>query len=550
MSTRKKVNILLAVSFVIMGLAYNCVNNDGTRSVFRDTALINAANKKNENGSGDFGKHALRKTSAVDSSPEKQKSSIIAGIDGDSRGKSGVSAETKTAETTETVCRVRVVPEKAAVLRHGGLVLEIPAGAVSAETEIVIQKLGHTEMLNEGMKNVTGSCPGYRFLPHGTRFLKPVRLSMPYNKKLVKGGYEYENLYTYFYNDKKKRWERLRRISIDKQAGLIISRTDHFTDMINSTLTMPESPKPLGFNPNSIKDIKAADPGSGIQLINPPQAVQSGSAGLRYGIQVPPGRNGMAPSVSVSYNSDAGNGWMGVGWDVTVSSISVDTRFGVPRYLTDTESETYVWDGTVLSPTARRAELEARSGTADEPKVFQPRVEGGFSKIERYGSGPLEYWWKVTAKDGRIYCYGGTPEEGLIDAAVLKGPDGIFKWQLAEERDARGNAVRYSYVTVNDSGSGDGSGAYQGAQIYLKSIRWTDYVSGASREEGVFSLEFIRDRELFADQWPGKRRKDVTIDCRPGFKTVTADLLERIEVREGQRLIRSYGFEYKPGAFG
>ena len=33
-----------------------------------------------------------------------------------------------------------------------------------------------------------------------------------------------------------------------------------------------------------------------------------------------------------------GNGWLGVGWDLAVPAITIDTRWGVPRY--DAQKET------------------------------------------------------------------------------------------------------------------------------------------------------------------------------------------------------------------
>jgi hypothetical protein len=60
--------------------------------------------------------------------------------------------------------------------------------------------------------------------------------------------------------------------------------------MINSVVTVPESPQSVNFNPTQIKDIKAADPGSSINLIEVPQANNMGDMRLSYPIEIPPGR--------------------------------------------------------------------------------------------------------------------------------------------------------------------------------------------------------------------------------------------------------------------
>jgi hypothetical protein len=137
---------------------------------------------------------------------------------------------------------------------------------------------------------------------------------------------------TFYFDEQAGSWEELERVAIDLQAKVVVSLTDHFTDMINATVTVPDHPQALSYNPTSIKDIKAADPGAGINLIEAPQANNMGDARLFYPIEVPPGRSGMQPQLGLSYNSSGGNGWLGLGWDLAVPAVTIDTRWGVPRY--------------------------------------------------------------------------------------------------------------------------------------------------------------------------------------------------------------------------
>ncbi|MFC3451656.1 SpvB/TcaC N-terminal domain-containing protein [Amycolatopsis speibonae] len=96
----------------------------------------------------------------------------------------------------------------------------------------------------------------------------------------------------------------------------------------DGAVTAPEHPEGTAFDPNRIKDIKAADPGAGVNLIGPPTANSMGDARMSYPLEVPKGRAGLEPKLAVSYSSGGGNGWLGVGWDVSMPSISVDTRWG------------------------------------------------------------------------------------------------------------------------------------------------------------------------------------------------------------------------------
>jgi hypothetical protein len=67
--------------------------------------------------------------------------------------------------------------------------------------------------------------------------------------------------------------------------------------MINSVVTVPESPQSVSFNPTQIKDIKAADPGAGINLIEVPQANNMGDMRLSYPLEIPPGTSGDAATI-------------------------------------------------------------------------------------------------------------------------------------------------------------------------------------------------------------------------------------------------------------
>ncbi|MFE2722757.1 SpvB/TcaC N-terminal domain-containing protein [Kitasatospora sp. NPDC059327] len=296
-----------------------------------------------------------------------------------------------------------------------------------------------------------------------------------------------------------------------------------------SAATGPEGPEGTSFNPNQIKDIKAADPGAGVNLIEAPTANNSGDARLAYPLEVPKGRGGLQPDLSVAYNSAGGNGWAGVGWDLNTPSITVDTRWGVPRYDSGKETESYLLNGEQLTPVAHRGELQAR--TAE--KVFHFRVEGRFERIVRHGDKPSNYWWEVTDKQGTRTVYGGAPDTSLADAS-----GNIAVWAAREVRDAHDNLMRYHHVRVDDGGVANATVA--GRALYPQRITWT----GHGDTEGRYSVTFVRDRDRGE-----ARRGDVQIDARYGFKKVTADLLRRIEVKLDDQLIRAYELNYRSGAF-
>ncbi|WP_449480079.1 SpvB/TcaC N-terminal domain-containing protein [Streptomyces avidinii] len=296
-----------------------------------------------------------------------------------------------------------------------------------------------------------------------------------------------------------------------------------------SAATGPEGPEGTSFNPNQIKDVKAADPGAGVNLIEAPTANSAGDARLAYPLEMPKGRGGLQPELSVSYASGGGNGWAGVGWDLTTPSITVDTRWGVPRYDGGKETESYVLNGEQLTPVAHRGELEAR--TAE--KVFHSRVESRFDRIVRHGDKPSNYWWEVTDKQGVRTTYGGAENTTLADAS-----GNIAVWAVREMRDGHDNLMRYHHVRVDDGGVANAT--VQGRALYPQRITYT----GHGSTEGRYSVTFLRDRDRGE-----ARRGDVQVDAKYGFKRVTADLLRRVEVKLDDQLIRAYELNYRTGAF-
>lgn len=428
---------------------------------------------------------------------------------------------------------------KGQVITYDDACLEIGKDCVTSTFSLCIQPLCRADLapLDEGMTLVTrGPRCGYRMLPHGTKFEKPIHITLPFDPSLLAPGREPKDARTYFYDNRRKSWQALPLVSFDLAASTICSQTDHFTDFIVATITVPDQPGLTSFMPTQIKDLLAGDAASSINLIEPPAPSSSGSASLHYPIEVPPGRASLQASVSVGYSSSSGNGWMGLGWDTVRDSVSIETRWGVPRYDPTLETETYLLNGAQLAPLAHRLDFVPRQAE----KTFQARIEGKFERIVRHGSQPSNYWWEVTDKSGTRRFYGGDPDTGgpAADSTLADANGNVFLWALRKVQDTNGNFIRYRYAVGSDPGVAGGT--VQGVELYPKSIAYT----GFAGQDGPYGVTFIRDSELGE-----ARRPDVPIDCRGGFKRVTADLLRKIDVTLSGQLVRRYEFQYKEGAF-
>ena len=283
-------------------------------------------------------------------------------------------------------------------------------------------------------------------------------------------------------------------------------------------------------------EVAVADPTAGLTLIAPPVANADGDARLTYPLRVPPGRRGRAPVLALRYDSSAGNGPLGVGWSLPVSAIEVDTRWGVPRYDPAFESESYLVDGAQLAPLVHRAAPVAR--VAD--RTFHERVEGGFRKIVRTGTGPTAYGWEIHDGDGSVRRYGDAP--GATDGAYTLADAGgnRCRWLLREDEDAWGNRIRYTYTA--DTSAGVTGGSVAGTQRYLASIEYP--LRPGSDSGATYRVRFDHDTG----------RPDPIVDARWGVKVVTARRLTTITVEEiadpaDPHRIRSYQLAYTTGAY-
>lgn len=450
---------------------------------------------------------------------------------------SGVTAAWQTPKTPAVQTTVAPTLSRPVTVAYAGASLLVGSGALKQPTAIGVAALADTDLppLDPGMANMTlGPTRGYQFTPHPFSFAKSVQISIPYDPTAV--GSDIDDLYTYFYDEGLSCWQPLRRVSVDQANHLVVSLTDHFTDFINATVAVPGHPEGASFNPTQIKDIQAADPGNEVNQISPPGPANSGEARLTYPIDVPTGRGGMQPKLGVAYSSAGSDGWLGEGWDLPMLSISIDTRWGVPRYDAGTETETYLMGGEELSPLANRGAAVARSSE----KVFHTRAEGQFSKVIRHGTKPSDYTWEVVDRSGVHWFYGGLPGAGpQADATLADDAGHVFLWALREVRDPNGNTMMFHNVRVDDPGLAGGTAS--GRDLYLQQITYT----GRGDVEGPYTVTFVRDRDLGEP-----RRGDVVVNAKGGFKRVTADLLRRVDVKINGTPIRSYQFDYQAGEFG
>ena len=236
----------------------------------------------------------------------------------------------------------------------------------------------------------------------------------------------------------------------------------------------------------------------------------TGVATTSIPIEVPPGRSGMQPSLALTYNSAAGNGWLGMGWDLEQEGIYRQTKWGV-NYGTNTGDKAFVVKMAGVS-----GELVPTPAPAPSTQ-WSAKIEGGFSKIEKLTAGDGQSMWKVTTKQGRKHYFGQTPTSRRVDPANAAN---IFGWLLDRVEDIDGNYMTYSYSTDTANN-----------QVYLDHI---DY-AGNGATTPTNTIKFWLDDGLRPDQG------DM---YSTNYRIKTKYRLKAVEVKVNGLLVRVYEVTY------
>jgi RHS repeat-associated protein len=220
----------------------------------------------------------------------------------------------------------------------------------------------------------------------------------------------------------------------------------------------------------------------------------TGTGSLSVPLPLSPGRSNFGPDLQLSYDSGSGNGPFGIGWSLSVPTITRKTDKGLPQYLDHDDSDVFVLSGAedlvpILVETITGWERETppvRNVNGEDFRVerYRPRVESLFSRIERWTSLQSgESHWRSITRSNVTTLY-GTTDNSRVFSFVDGDPQQaklIFSWLISETYDDQGNAVVYEYAEENDDNVDlslvSERNRQRTANRYLKRIRYGNRTS-------------------------------------------------------------------------
>ena len=334
-----------------------------------------------------------------------------------------------------------------------------------------------------------------------------------------------------------------------------------------------------GSNANQIGSISLPKGGGAIRGIGEKFTSNpvTGTASLSVPILTSPGRAGFGPQLTLNYDSGAGNGPFGLGWSLSLPSITRKTDKGIPRYQDSIDSDVFILSGAedlvplLVEDGGQWVPPEPSSGQLRNNtyniRRYRPRIEGSFSRIEYWTNvaDPADTFWRSISRDNITTWYGKTAESRISNPAK---PVEIFSWLICESYDDKGNAIRYEYKPENSDGidlaAANERNRSRSAQRYIKHIKYGNKTPRqinedlAQRNDWLFEVVFDYGEHSHTDpkpNEPGDRvcRHDPFSSYRAGFEIRTYRLCQRVlmfhhfpdEIIGRDCLVKSTDFVYR-----
>ena len=184
-------------------------------------------------------------------------------------------------------------------------------------------------------------------------------------------------------------------------------------------------------------------------------ATQTGALNYSYPIQVPPGRNGMAPKLALAYSSQGPvNGGIAAGWSLPIPEIREDTSQGrlatrAPTILVgDLRADDRFTSSVAGHARLIKVPITPATGVYG---IYLAQGDASGTRYERLNSGNGA-WWRVLSLDGSTMLFG---EDARVNGSDVGGSPCTNISEnyapLTSVKDAFNNEVRYHYAQSTSS---------------------------------------------------------------------------------------------------
>jgi hypothetical protein len=229
----------------------------------------------------------------------------------------------------------------------------------------------------------------------------------------------------------------------------------------NGTVVAPSSPF-------AVAQVSLPKGGGAIRGIGEKFAANpvTGTASFSVPIATTPGRASFGPTLALHYDSGAGNGPFGFGWQLVLPAITRKTDKGMPRYAGDREIERWqhlgsgelfwrsisqynvtTWYGRtaesrIADPIVYEYKAEVGSGVdLAAPHERQPRTEDAYARIE-----PRTHWRTISS--GNVTTLYGFDEDSVVESG--HHPTQAFTYLMCRRFDSRGNLIVCTHARESD----------------------------------------------------------------------------------------------------
>ncbi|WP_205513240.1 SpvB/TcaC N-terminal domain-containing protein [Longitalea arenae] len=358
------------------------------------------------------------------------------------------------------------------------------------------------------------------------------------------------------------------------------------------------SPSTLRTTDNAVKDKQASfaqapsitlpKGGGAIKGIDEKFQVNAvnGTAAISIPVPVSDAR-GLAPSLQLNYNSGAGNGPFGLGWQLGIGAVKRKTESELPQYMDETGSDTFLLsDAEDLVPEYQKDNAghfitdgngdyipneynHTLAGINYRVKSYRPRIEGGFSRIERWTDTNTGHThWRVISAGNLTTLYGRSAAARVADPLnELR----IFEWLPEFTYDDKGKCILYEYkqedaagldpLKLHNANRTNGNAAF--ANTYLKRV-WYGNATPYANQGDVFpaTSEFFFETVFdygehdpvnipFHETGSWQFRADAFSQYRAGFEIRTCRVCKRVllyhhfnELPGGSAVVKALALQY------